>query len=166
MSNPQKRTDQIAVGDTVRHGGDTRTVTYTQPVGDDVLVVFADGCANRHPAGQTWYLPSEGEIAAARAATKREDMARALEHLAGLIREHNVAPSLYSVRVRASVSTIVELETWAAALGSPIRPGGTDKTIPVVDTDPLATFGDIDLNVSVQAQEEFPGRDERKDETR
>lgn len=95
---------------------------------------------------------------------KREDMARALEHLVGVIREGNVAPFLFSVQVGASVATIAELETWAAALDAPIGPGGTDGKIPVVRVHPAATFGDIQLDVSVQSQEFFPDQPEGGDQ--
>lgn len=153
----QKRGDQLAVGDTVHTVDGIRTVTYTQPADcGRVLVVFDDDGASitRWSAGNMWTLATEAEIAAAKAEANREGMARALEYLADLVRRHRVAPTLYSIDVRASVSTIADLQTWATALDRPITPGGTDKTIPVVRADDVARFGGVRLDVSAQANRE------------
>jgi hypothetical protein len=153
------RTDGLRAGDVVRHDG-IRTVTHTQPAEDGrVLVVFDDATVDRWPADARWTKATDAEILAARAAVARLGMARALEHLADLIREHPVAPTIYSIDVSVVTATIAGLQTWADALGRPISPGGTAGRIPVIRADDTARFGDIRLDLRVQAQEQFPATD-------
>lgn len=160
-----KPTSKLGVGDVVvLPDGEIRTVTHTQRAEqegpDRILVVFDDASAKPWPADKLWELATEAEIAAARRETKAEDMARALDHLAALIRQRRLPPALYSIDVGLSVNTIAELQEWADALKHPVTQSGGNGSIPVIRADDTARYGDVRLDVRVQSMELFPTAEE------
>jgi hypothetical protein len=153
-----KRTDELAVGDTVQFNRTTLTaVTYTHlvPANDARVLVFDNGASGQWDLHYQWEVPTEEELAAAKQAARTEGMAQALEHAAKLIRDYRLPPALHTIDVGVVVDTIADLEEWAGAVGAQVGRGGTDGTIPAFRMDGVAEFGGVALYVSAQAMEPF-----------
>lgn len=156
-----KRTDELSVDDHVRFGTVIRTVTHTQTLQDrDILVVLDNGHADQYSPTMRWDVPTDEQIAAARAAERTEGTARALEHLAEVVRSHRLPAPPHTIDVTVVLDTVAELERWATALGREIE---NSANIPAVRGRNVAQFGNVWLTVRAQSMEKYSD-DEQPDE--